>query len=90
MVWREMFDPRINSIQLSETDFNFQNKINWFILSKHNINHHQNPSMVTYFGLSLDQPQANVYLQKALSVLTIHCGIPYCLQDVRKNVYKRV
>jgi len=49
---------------------------------------HQHPSMATCFGPFLDNPQANICMQKLSSVPTIHYGIPYCLQDVGNNNFK--
>jgi hypothetical protein len=68
--------------------FNFQNKINWFIPSKHIIYNHQHPRVATCFVPFPDHRQANIYLYKALSVCTVNYGMPYCIQDVRINNYK--
>jgi len=40
------------------------------------------------FRSLLDHLLANIFQYKVQSVHTIHYGIGYCLQDVRKNNYK--
>ena len=42
------------------------------------------------FRSFLDHPQANIFQQEVKSVRTVHYGIPYCLQRLSKNNYKRI